>query len=65
MNGDDLFEQSTLGQFDAQTALTDAGTGADVTLTLTLLMTLAAAIIFVIVMGFVWFAWRRQTAGRS
>ncbi len=65
MNGDELYTDSTLGQFDVQTALTGAGSGAEATLTLTILITVAAAVIFVIVMSFVWFAWRRQTAGHT
>jgi cytochrome c oxidase subunit 2 len=56
--------RSTLGQFDSQSALVPAGTGADATLILTQVMTAAAAVIFVLVMTFVWLAWRRERAGQ-
>ncbi|MGR3269654.1 cytochrome c oxidase subunit II [Thalassococcus profundi] len=56
MNG-----ETTLGRFDTQTALVGAGTGAEMTLVLTVVMTVAAAVIFVAVMGVAWWAWRRET----
>lgn len=59
MNG-----ETTLGRFDTQTALVGAGTGAEMTLVLTVVMTVAAAVIFVAVMGVAWWAWRRETRAR-
>ena len=59
MNG-----ETTLGRFDTQTALVGAGTGAEMTLVLTVVMTVAAAVIFVAVMGVAWWAWRRETSVR-
>jgi len=59
MNG-----ETTLGRFDTQTALVGAGTGAEMTLVLTVVMTVAAAVIFVAVMGVAWWAWRRETSAR-
>ncbi len=55
----------TLGQFDSQTALVPAGQGAESTLVLTLAMSVSAAVIFLFVMGLVWFAWRRERPGHS
>lgn len=55
MNG-----ETTLGQFDSQTALTGAGTGAEMTLVLTVVMMVVAVIVFIVVMGIVWWAWRRE-----
>lgn len=60
MNGD-----TTLGRFDSQTSLIPAGQGADSTLALTLAMSVAATIIFVLVMAAVWLAWRRERPGQS
>ena len=51
--------ETTLGRYDAQTALSPAGTGADLTLTLTIALMIAAGVIFLAVMGFTWWAWRR------
>ncbi|ROU03771.1 cytochrome c oxidase subunit II [Histidinibacterium lentulum] len=56
---------STLGVFGAQSSLLPAGEGAAAALGLTNAMTLGGAAIFVIVMAFVWLAWRRQTGGRT
>jgi cytochrome c oxidase subunit 2 len=56
--------ESTLGRFDAQTALTDAGRGAAQTLWLTETMTLAGLAIFALVMLFVALAWRARGGGR-
>ncbi len=57
--------ETSLGQFDVQTALTRAGIGSDLTLTLTLAMAVAGAAIFVIVMGLAWWAWRHEVTPRA
>ncbi len=59
-----MSDQSTLGQFDSQSALVAAGTGSDATLLLTLAMSGAAAVIFIIVMVAVFVAWRRERPGQ-
>ncbi|MGK7650996.1 cytochrome c oxidase subunit II [Roseovarius sp. B08] len=58
-----MSEQSTLGQFDSQTSLIPAGTGAEGTLVLTITMSVAATLIFLAVMAAVWLAWRRERPG--
>ncbi|SFQ97099.1 cytochrome c oxidase subunit II [Poseidonocella sedimentorum] len=56
---------STLGIFNSQNALTDAGQGAAQTLWLTWIMTAAGIAIFVLVMGFIALAWRARGGGRT
>jgi cytochrome c oxidase subunit 2 len=55
--------ESTLGQFNSQSALVTAGDGAEAIWTLTLAMSVAAALIFVFVMAMVWLAWRHDRGG--
>ncbi len=54
---------STLDTYGSQTSFSSAGTGADATLVLTTAMSVAAAVIFLLVMGAVWLAWRRDRPG--
>jgi len=56
---------STLDMFNSQSALSPAGVGAGATHDLTLIMTIAAAVIFVTVMGLIWAAWRRTANPRA
>lgn len=56
---------STLGTFNSQTTLTDAGQGAAETLWLTVLMSAGGAVIFILVMVFVVLAWRARCGARS
>lgn len=55
---------TTLGQFDTQTTLSNAGLGAEVTLVLMIALIIAAGVIFAVVMAAVWWAWRREGAAQ-
>lgn len=57
--------ETALDTFGVQSSLTPAGHGAAEILTLTAGMTVAFGIVFVGVMALIWFAWRRNTGGRT